>query len=76
MIVALRPAALGALALVAGLQASWPAFEPVQPDLLGAGGTLVNAFADFDLDEDPSSPILLTLGSTDFPDIQPAVRIR
>jgi FG-GAP-like repeat len=29
------------------------AFEPVQPDLFGAGGTLVNAWADYDGDDDP-----------------------
>ena len=34
-------------------QAPWPLFEPVQPELLGRGGTLVNAWADFDLDDDP-----------------------
>jgi hypothetical protein len=28
------------------------AFEPVQPDLFGAGGTLVNAWADYDGDDD------------------------
>lgn len=33
-------------------QSSWPSFEPLQPELLGAGGTFVNAWADFDLDDD------------------------
>ena len=28
-------------------------FEPVQPDLFGAGGTFVNAWADYDGDDDP-----------------------
>ena len=30
-----------------------PRFEPMQPELFGAGGTLTNAFADFDGDGDP-----------------------
>lgn len=41
---------LGALAAQAGAQA--PRFEPVQAELLAAGGTLVNAAADFDGDGD------------------------
>jgi hypothetical protein len=34
------------------IAAALPAFEPVQPDLFGSGGTFVNAFADFDADAD------------------------
>jgi hypothetical protein len=34
------------------IAAALPAFEPVQPDLLGTGGTFVNAFADVDADAD------------------------
>jgi hypothetical protein len=47
-------AALTALALAAGgaALAPFPSFEPVQPALLGAGGTLVNAWADADADGD------------------------
>lgn len=30
-----------------------PVFEPIQPELLGAGSTFTNAFADFDSDGDP-----------------------
>lgn len=30
-----------------------PVFEPMQPDLLGAGANLTNAFADYDNDGDP-----------------------
>ncbi|HEX6217258.1 MAG TPA: CRTAC1 family protein [Vicinamibacterales bacterium] len=30
-----------------------PVFEPMQPDLLGAGSTFTNAFADYDNDGDP-----------------------
>jgi hypothetical protein len=32
---------------------SVPTFEPMQPDLLGAGATFTNAFADLDADGDP-----------------------
>jgi hypothetical protein len=39
-------------AVVAG-QTQVPAFEPMQPDLLGAGLTFTNAFADYDNDGDP-----------------------
>lgn len=55
MAVTFRPAVLACAAVVVAgfVQTSWPVFEPVQPDLLGAGGTLVNAFADVDLDDDP-----------------------
>ncbi len=41
-----------AAALVLAFQAPWPSFEPIQPAVLGAGGTFVNAWADFDLDDD------------------------
>ena len=34
-------------------QAAVPIFEPMQPDLLGAGSTFTNAFADYDHDGDP-----------------------
>jgi hypothetical protein len=35
------------------LQDALPVFEPIQPDVLGAGANLTNAFADFDNDGDP-----------------------
>ena len=38
--------------LILGVVASGPVFEPVQPEVLSAGGTLVNGFADFDRDGD------------------------
>jgi len=38
---------------VALLQDSLPQFEPMQPDLLGAGSNFTNAFADYDNDGDP-----------------------
>jgi hypothetical protein len=47
------PTAALAILFVLGVQVSWPSFEPVQPELLGEGGTLVNAWADVDLDADP-----------------------
>lgn len=34
-------------------QATTPVFEPMQPDVLGAGANLTNAFADYDNDGDP-----------------------
>ena len=34
-------------------QTQVPVFEPVQPELLGAGSTFTNAFADYDNDGDP-----------------------
>ena len=34
-------------------QTAMPAFEPIQPELLGAGSTFTNAFADYDNDGDP-----------------------
>src|SRR5687767_15222755 len=34
-------------------QAALPVFEPMQPELLGAGSTFTNAFADYDNDGDP-----------------------
>ncbi len=46
-------AVLAVAGLAAWLQVAWPAFEPIQADLLGRGGTLVNAWADIDLDGDP-----------------------
>lgn len=42
---------LGATAAVVAA-AEWPRFEPLQPDLLTAPATLVNAFADYDRDQD------------------------
>jgi len=42
-----------ALVLLATAVAVVPTFEPVQPDLLRAGGAFVNAFADYDGDGDP-----------------------
>jgi hypothetical protein len=51
MIRLLSVALLASVALAA--QASLPQFEPMQPDLLGAGGTFTNAFADYDGDGDP-----------------------
>jgi FG-GAP-like repeat/ASPIC and UnbV len=41
-----------ALILLAAATASVPTFEPVQPELLGTGGSFVNAFADVDGDGD------------------------
>ncbi len=41
------------LLLLAATQAPAPRFEPVQPELLSAGGALVNAWADYDRDGDP-----------------------
>jgi FG-GAP-like repeat/ASPIC and UnbV len=46
------PFALLGLAVPAGPGAG-PQFEAVQPELFAAGGTLTNAFADFDGDGDP-----------------------
>jgi hypothetical protein len=40
-----------AFAVVSGQEL--PVFEPMQPDLLGAGSTFTNAFADYDGDGDP-----------------------
>ena len=34
-------------------QTAMPSFEPIQPELLGAGSTFTNAFADYDNDGDP-----------------------
>lgn len=47
---------LAGLALVGGVaaaQTAMPVFEPMQADVLGAGATLTNAFADYDNDGDP-----------------------
>jgi hypothetical protein len=41
-----------ALLLTAALTAAPPGFEPVQPELFSTGGTLANAFADYDGDRD------------------------
>src|SRR5688500_2060225 len=46
----IRPVLLAVV--LAQAPASVPRFEPVQPDLLSAGGTLVNAAADYDGDGD------------------------
>jgi hypothetical protein len=35
------------------MQGVRPAFEPIQPEVLGAGANLTNAFADYDNDGDP-----------------------
>ena len=40
-------------ASVLSAQEKIPVFEPMQPELLGAGSTFTNAFADFDGDGDP-----------------------
>jgi hypothetical protein len=45
-------AQLMALLLVGAAQVAAPVFEPVQGERLTVGGTLTNAFADFDLDGD------------------------
>jgi hypothetical protein len=39
--------------LIATVQPGSPRFEPVQPERLSTGGTLVNAWADYDGDGDP-----------------------
>lgn len=41
------------LSIAAMAVAVTPAFEPIQPDVLAAAGTFVNAFADYDGDGDP-----------------------
>src|SRR4051812_33984789 len=41
------------LSAFAVAQEKLPMFEPMQPDLFGAGATLTNAFADYDNDGDP-----------------------
>jgi hypothetical protein len=46
----MRPVA-GVL-LVSGLAVTTPSFEPIQPEVLSAAGTLVNAVADYDGDGD------------------------
>jgi hypothetical protein len=43
---------VAATAILLLAQASAPRFEPLQPELFGAGGTLVNAAADYDGDGD------------------------
>jgi hypothetical protein len=48
-----KPVALPAIAALALLQPpAMPAFEPLQADLLGNGGALTNAAADYDGDGD------------------------
>ena len=44
--------ALLLLSALAVAQDKLPVFEPMQPDVLGAGANLTNAFADFDNDGD------------------------
>src|SRR3990172_3869983 len=41
------------LLLLAAAQSPAPRFEPVQPELLSAGGALVTAWADYEGDGDP-----------------------
>ena len=41
------------LAATGAVAAQSPRFEPVQPELFAAGGTFVNAWADYDTDGDP-----------------------
>src|SRR5690349_5981621 len=48
-----HPARVLAAALLLAAAPAPPRFEPVQRELLGAGGTLVNAWADYDGDGDP-----------------------
>jgi hypothetical protein len=43
---------LSLAATVIAAQTATPLFEPIQPDLLGAGSTFTNAFADYDSDGD------------------------
>ncbi|HEX8028395.1 MAG TPA: CRTAC1 family protein [Vicinamibacterales bacterium] len=45
--------ALLLVSAVALAQEKLPTFEPMQPDVLGAGANLTNAFADYDNDGDP-----------------------
>ena len=49
----LRVASVLVLASTAVLGQALPVFEPIQPELLGAGLTFTNAFADYDSDGDP-----------------------
>lgn len=48
----MRTSLIAALFALLALAPSSPRFEPVQPELLSAGGTLVNAWADYDGDGD------------------------
>ena len=48
----LRVAAMLLLASTVVLGQAQPVFEPIQPELLGAGSTFTNAFADYDNDGD------------------------
>ncbi len=43
---------LSLIAAVATAQGALPIFEPIQPDVLGAGSSFTNAFADYDGDGD------------------------
>src|ERR671913_465200 len=49
----LRVASILLLASTVVLVQVLPDFEPIQPELLGAGATFTNAFADYDNDGDP-----------------------
>jgi hypothetical protein len=49
----LRTTFLVVIASAAVLAQAVPSFEPIQADLLGAGSTFTNAFADYDNDGDP-----------------------
>jgi hypothetical protein len=54
MIARILTTAFGGAVLLSYAQSSpRPRFEPAQPALFAAGGTFVNAFADYDLDGDP-----------------------
>ena len=46
-------AIVAAASVIAAGQGQGPVFEPMQPELLGAGSTFTNAFADYDVDGDP-----------------------
>lgn len=50
--VTMRATTIAGLLCLAMVQAGPPVFEPVQPDLFAAGGTLTNAWADTDGDGD------------------------
>ena len=47
------PGAAIAAAVVASTWIAVVQFEPVQPELLSTGGTMLNAWADYDGDGDP-----------------------
>jgi hypothetical protein len=48
-----RTTVLVLIAVAAALGQTAPSFEPLQPEVLGAGFTFTNAFADYDGDGDP-----------------------